>query len=193
MSLSPESITAVILCGGAGRRMGGRDKPLLELDGVSFVERICRSLERRVSRVIISANRNLKSYAAIAEVVSDDGDGQGPLDGIATCARICRTPFLFVCPGDAPHLQASVVDRLARALEMTHTTTVVASDGTRRQNLHLLMRSEAGLNIRHYLASGRRSVSGWLDETGAVAVEMPDLAESFTDYDSSSDLSGAAV
>lgn len=186
--MPPEELTAVILCGGAGRRMGGRDKPLVELDGMSFAARITQSLKTRVSRVMISANRNLDAYAGIGEVVSDDGRGQGPLDGIATCARRCRTPYLFVCPGDGPHLKAAVIDRLADALAKTDAPIVVASDGTQRQNLYLLMRPAEGDGVRRYLDSGRRSVSGWLDETGAIEVAMPDLAGSFKDYDSSNDL-----
>jgi molybdopterin-guanine dinucleotide biosynthesis protein A len=186
--LAPQSLTAIILCGGAGRRMGGRDKPLLDLDGKPFVAWIAQRLNDRVSHVIISANRNLEAYAGLGEVIPDDGEGRGPLEGIATCAGHCRTPFLFVCPGDAPHLDAAVVDRLAQAQKKTDAPAVVASDGSRRQNLHLLMKSNQGIRIRRYLESGRRSVSGWLDEIGAVAVEMPDLAGSFRDYDSSDDL-----
>jgi molybdopterin-guanine dinucleotide biosynthesis protein A len=188
VSLPPESLTALVLCGGAGRRMSGRDKPLLDLKGRPFVAWIAESVKDRVSQVIISANRNLQAYLEVGEVLPDDGAGQGPLDGIATCARRCRTPFLFVCPGDAPHLDAAVIDRLAEAMEKTDAPVVVASDGEQRQNLHLLMKSDESARILSYLESGRRSVSGWLDEVGAVVVEMPELAGSFKDYDSSDDL-----
>ncbi len=168
--------------------MGGRDKPLLQLDGKTFVARIAEILASRANQVMISANRNLATYAEIGEVVPDEAEGQGPLQGIASCATRCQTAFLFVCPGDAPHLDATVIDRLAEGIESTQAAAVVASDGLRRQNLHLLLHSDQGARIRRYLDSGRRSVSGWLDEIGAQEVAMPDLAESFRDYDTSEDL-----
>ena len=57
-------ITAVILAGGRGQRLGGRDKGLVELDGSPLVAHILASISPQVGAVIINANRNREHYAA---------------------------------------------------------------------------------------------------------------------------------
>ena len=65
---------------------------------------------------------------------------------------------------------------------------VVAHDGERRQQLHLMIRGSCAASIRAYLDGGGRSVHGWLDQQRVSEVAMPDLAASFRDLDAPGDL-----
>ena len=47
MSISDKDITAVILAGGQGRRMGGQDKGLIEINGRILVAILIDRLEQR--------------------------------------------------------------------------------------------------------------------------------------------------
>ena len=57
--IEAKEITGVILAGGRGRRMGGQDKGLVELDGEPLVGRILSDLAPQVGQILINANRNL--------------------------------------------------------------------------------------------------------------------------------------
>ena len=62
-------ITAAILAGGAGTRLGGRDKGLEPLDGLLLVEHVIGAL-RDVDAVLIVANRNHDAYACHARTIA---------------------------------------------------------------------------------------------------------------------------
>lgn len=182
--------SVVILCGGAGRRVGGQDKPLIELSGEPLIAHLRRRLDG-IGPLLISANRNADLYASYGRVVPDRlDDHQGPLAGIAACLPLIAGEFAFVCPGDCPLVSAALAHRLLAALAAAPTDVgaVCAHDGTRRQPLHLAVRKDQRTSLEAYLAEGGRSVLGWLDQVGAVDVPCGDLADAFQDLDKAADL-----
>ena len=102
MPISREQITAVILAGGRGRRMGGDDKGLVELNGRPLIKHVLAVIAPQVSSVILNANRNLDRYAGFGyPVVRDDLLGfQGPLAGFAAAMAAATTPYLITMPCD---------------------------------------------------------------------------------------------
>ncbi|EWH00253.1 hypothetical protein Q427_20505 [Halomonas sp. BC04] len=72
-------VTGLILAGGQGRRMGGRDKGLEPFAGRPLVTHVRERLEGRVANVWINANRHHEIYRSLADrVVADiEGDYQG--------------------------------------------------------------------------------------------------------------------
>lgn len=180
----------IVLCGGAGRRAGGRDKPLIELDGKPLIAHLQRRLDR-IGPLLVSANRNLDRYARYGQVVPDRLEGhQGPLAGIAACLPHAPGDAAFICPGDCPLVGATLARRLLDALAAAplDTGAVCAHDGVRRQPLHLAVRKNQTASLEAYLAEGGRSVLGWLDEVRALEVPCADLASAFLDVDDEPDL-----
>jgi molybdopterin-guanine dinucleotide biosynthesis protein A len=184
------SITGAVLCGGAGRRAGGIDKPLIEWRGHTLVHTVVQRLAPQVARILISANRNLDAYRALAATVTDRlGTYQGPLAGIDACLATCRDPWLFVCPGDTPELSRNLVARLAYAIG--DAPVAVAHDGTRTQHLHMLIRCDAVRpDLDATLARGERSVHRWLGSR-ACEVDCADIAASFANFNTPADLEEA--
>ena len=97
-------ISALVLCGGEGRRFGGADKPLAVFNGDlgtrPMVDYVIHRLPEN-SRVFISANRNFDQYALRGRVVLDEETAlsqRGPLVGIYAGMLACPTPWLLVCP-----------------------------------------------------------------------------------------------
>lgn len=120
--IAPGEITGIILCGGKAQRMLGAEKPLRLLSGAPLVEHVRRRLAPQVSRVVISANRELDRYAAWGDtVVPDAMAGLGPLGGLESALRVVTTPYTFCCPGDAPLLDRQLVSRLTVAMERVDT------------------------------------------------------------------------
>ena len=62
MKLDKSQISAVILAGGQGMRMGKVNKGLLSLQGQAMIRHVIGRLEPQVSRIIISANQDVDVY-----------------------------------------------------------------------------------------------------------------------------------
>ena len=90
ISIDRSDITAVILAGGRGQRMGGQDKGLVTLWGKPLIKHILKTLDGQVGGIVISANRSLEHYREFGHPVIEDGVGEnrGPLAGVAAALRV---------------------------------------------------------------------------------------------------------
>jgi molybdopterin-guanine dinucleotide biosynthesis protein A len=185
-------ITGLILCGGGGTRIDGRDKPLEHLFGTPLVEHVRRRLLPQVARIVISCNRNAPVYARWGDtIVTDDMPGCGPLAGIVAGLARADTDYLFVCPGDAPFLSTTLVDRLAHALNGDTADIVLPHDGIRQQPLFLLIRRSLATPLRHYLDAGGRAAHTFIDQQRHAVVDAAFEAESFVNINTTAELAAA--
>ena len=116
-------LTGMVLAGGEGRRMGGRDKGLEPFAGLPLVGHVVKRLEGQVAELLINANRNADAYRffadrVIADVVMDGAEGgfKGPLMGIYSGLRAAKTPWLLVAPCDSPALPDDLVARMVQGV-----------------------------------------------------------------------------
>lgn len=194
MQANNDDITAVILAGGLGRRMQGRDKGLLPIDGVPMVARIHAAIAAQVGAVLINANRNLADYAEIGPpVVTDVVEGHpGPLAGFLTGLTHCRTPLLLTLPCDTPAVVPFLATRLRDALEQAGADAAVAHDGERLQPVYALLRRDAVLpGLGDTIASGQRGLERWLTTQHAVTVDFSDARESFANLNTPEEYAAA--
>lgn len=188
-----EAITGLVLCGGAGRRVGGADKPLLPWRGRPLIEHVVERLSPQVGGLLISANRNIDRYARYGRVITDALPGfPGPLAGIHAALGICPTPWLLACPGDAPELPRDLAQRLLTAVKAgcrtgAPATAAVAHDGERMQPLPLLVHCSMLTSLETYLACGGRSVHGWLANISTAVAEFSREAAAFRSRNSPGD------
>lgn len=160
-----ENITGLVLAGGAARRMGGVDKGLTMLAERPLIDWVLEALRPQTLTLLISANRNLDRYAATGCPVVTDRlqDFQGPLAGIAAAMARIDTAWLLVSPCDTPLIPRDLGCRLADALAGQAARIAIAADPRRTHPLHALIPRTAAADLDAYLATGRRSVTGWLD------------------------------
>jgi len=109
---------ALILAGGRATRMGGGDKPFLEVGGVPMLARIIAVLQADIADIAISANGDAARFAAFRLPVVRDGAfaGEGPLAGVLAgldWAAACDADALLTVPGDAPFIPAGLAAALA--------------------------------------------------------------------------------
>jgi molybdopterin-guanine dinucleotide biosynthesis protein A len=118
-----DSVAAFVLAGGASTRMG-RDKALLELDGVPMLLRMTRLAEPHVAS--FAAVGPPERYASLAlDVVPDHWPGTGPLGGIATALRVSSSEWNLVLGCDLPYLTEEWINWLiARARESSAQAVV---------------------------------------------------------------------
>ena len=90
------SLGAIILCGGASRRMG-RDKAVLDWDGRRAVDRVATLARAAGAEALVAAGADLG-----LPWVPDDEAGAGPVGGVLAGARALGTERLLVLAVDAP-------------------------------------------------------------------------------------------
>ena len=169
------SVAGLVLAGGRGARIGGRDKGLVRFRGKILAARAAGLLAPVCDVVAVSANRHVSRYASWADLVTTDRHGGflGPLAGIAAGLAAVRTRWLVTCPCDATGVPADVPGRLLRAARSHGGITVaVLRDEARLQPLLMAVRGNARPGIEAYLARGGRSVHGWLSTTSVVEVKI---------------------
>lgn len=161
--IRPEDITAVVLAGGQGSRMGGRDKGLVSFRGKSLVSHAVDAIRQQLDRVIINANRNLDDYAALGlPVISDELTGfQGPLAGFLAALDAVETSYILTLPCDGPVVHPDYAARMRQAINSKGADIVVASDGAWMQPVYALVPRALRDDLAAFLASGERKIDRW--------------------------------
>lgn len=184
MSLHCADVTAAILAGGEGCRVGGRDKGLLILAGEPLIAHVIAVLREQVGANVICANRNTGEYARFAPVLADEQPGfQGPLAGIASALAHCATPWLLTVPVDCPRPPADLARRLYDCCRQKNVSIAVAHDGARRQPLFALYRRELATVAAQALARNV-AVWRWQDEAEAIEVDFSTDRHAFANLNS---------
>jgi uncharacterized protein len=100
--------SCLILAGGQGRRLTP-DKPLLEINRRSIIERTAGVAVSLFEEVLLVTNTPQKYGFLILPLVTDERNGCGPLMGIYSGLRRIRHEVAFVCAADMPFLNEGVI------------------------------------------------------------------------------------
>lgn len=182
MHIDPkQTITALILAGGRGSRMGGQDKGLIEFTGQPLIAHILQAIKPQVAQIMVSANRNQTRYAEFGYPVLADplDDYQGPLAGMQAGLEAIDTPLMLVLPCDGPFVDSHLAQRLLHGLDSAQADIAVAHDGTRLQPVHVLLRRELLPSLKAYLDQGDRKIDLWYAQHNWTKVDFSDHPEQF--------------
>ncbi len=176
-----EQISALILAGGRGSRMGHVDKGLQPFRGTTMVQHVLERLAPQVGSVSINANQNLAAYAAFGVPVwPDQTTGfAGPLAGLEAGLRQCSTPYLVSAPCDSPFLPADLASRLFDALQSQGADVALAvtqEAGMRKQPhpVFCLIKTSLLPLLSRYLLEGGRKMDGWYADLKVAEVLFDD-------------------
>ncbi|WP_320838091.1 molybdenum cofactor guanylyltransferase MobA [Zhongshania sp.] len=184
------TVTALILAGGAGRRMNGQDKGLLLWQSKPLIAHIIDRLPKDVAQVLISCNRNIDHYQQYAVTVCDVlPDYQGPLAGLYAALQTISTHQTLILPCDSPTPPRDLLDRLSRELTKHQADICYAHDGERGQYLFALLNNELKTHLAGYLRSGERSVNQWYKQMNCVHADFSDQTSAFRNINQLSDFS----
>ncbi|MBK1691935.1 molybdenum cofactor guanylyltransferase MobA [Ectothiorhodospira mobilis] len=189
MPLPPHALTGILLAGGRGLRMDGRDKGLVSVAGRPMAAWALDRLTPQVDRVLISANRHGPAYAAFGHpVVGDAVTGHaGPLAGLSAALALADTPWVITCPCDCPRPPRDLVARLEAARRRTGAPAAVAHDGTRLQPLFALLASALHPDLQEHLHRGGRRAGEWLLAQGAVMADFSHHPRAFDNINTEAD------
>lgn len=184
------SVDAIVLAGGEARRMGGRDKGLMQWRDKALIAHVLSRIAPQVDRIAISANRSLTRYRELGfEVYQDIRSGfQGPLAGIEACVTFCRADYTLIVSCDMPLLPADLTERLANTLDASAVTATFVDDGERQHYLCALVKTPELATISAYLDGNQRSVRAWLGEIGAKETSFSDNSSAFHNINQPDDI-----
>lgn len=181
-----DGISAIILSGGKGRRMGQQNKGLIQYHSQPMIQHVIDRIAPQVDDIVISANLDIKAYERFGyPVVTDQTESAGPLTGILSASAACQHTTILVVPCDMPLLPTDLVDRLLAA--MTTDAVSICSDG-QEQPLVSLINSKAMSEIEIQLKQGDGSVKAWLRRIRGTNLAWDDHPEAFRNLNHTSDL-----
>ncbi len=183
-------ITAMVLAGGRGTRMGGADKGLQNFNGTPLALHTLIRLNLQsggpLGGTMINANRNLAAYESFGAPVWPDviDDFAGPLAGMLTGLERCETPLLMTVPCDTPLFPLDMVERLLDAMQREDADIAMVAapeadkDGvakTRAQPVFSLMKIDLMESLADFTAQGGRKIDAWtaLHKTVLVPFDLP--------------------
>lgn len=199
--VASDAVTAIVLAGGAGRRMRqrpcgvGAPKPLLLLGGRTLIERVVAAVQPLVAGVIVVANDPEAMAFLNLPTVPDVEPGRGPLMGLYSGLQACETPHALAVACDAPFLQPALLQALIARRRPDALTLPETGHGP--QPMPGLYPTALAPNIAALLERGRAALR---DLAASVPVELLTKEEvraldpegrSFKDLDTPEDLAAA--
>ncbi|MFE9766875.1 DUF6457 domain-containing protein [Streptomyces sp. NPDC005808] len=112
---------AVVLAGGAARRLGGVDKPAVRVGGRPLLDRVLAACAGAATTVVVAEPRSTARPVVWAR---EDPPGGGPLAALGAGLRHTTAEFVVVLSADLPFLEAGTVRRLVEALQLSTTRPV---------------------------------------------------------------------
>jgi molybdopterin-guanine dinucleotide biosynthesis protein A len=104
---------AVVLAGGAARRLGGADKPGVRVGGRALLDRVLAACAGATRTVVVARPR---ATARPVEWAREDPPGGGPLAALDAGLRHTTAPYVVVLSADLPFLEAGTVRSLLDTL-----------------------------------------------------------------------------
>lgn len=190
--------SAVVLAGGASRRMG-RDKRMLpwgtDADGRprTLLQSVVDTLASITDDVIVVAND--QPGVERARVVPDAIPGSGSLGGILSGIEAARHERVFVAAADMPFVNVALVRNLLGRLEVHDA--VVPIIGGRPEPLHAVYGPAVAIAARRQIARGQLKIALAFEGLDVVRVPEAELREfdpelrSFRNVNTPEDFAGA--
>jgi molybdopterin-guanine dinucleotide biosynthesis protein A len=174
----------LVLAGGLARRMGGGDKALIEIGGVTILDRVLATLSGQCTDIIINANGDPERFADTGcEVVPDNVSNYpcplaGILAGLDWLSRQNNgVEWIVSVPGDCPFLPDDLVERLhqARRKMGAGVPLACARSGEWRHPVIGLWPLALRADLRKALVDeDLRKIEVWTARHGCAIAEWPD-------------------
>ncbi|MEE1763176.1 MULTISPECIES: NTP transferase domain-containing protein [unclassified Streptomyces] len=108
-----EVFDAVVLAGGAARRLGGTDKPAVRVGGRALLDRVLSACAGAGTTVVVADPRPTARPVLWSR---EEPPGGGPLAALGAGLRHTTAPYVVVLSADLPFLDEGTVRRLLDAL-----------------------------------------------------------------------------
>ena len=196
------NVVGLLLAGGQSRRMGGGDKALRLLGGVSLLDRVIARLWPQVGALVINGNGDPARFAGFGLPVVADSipDFAGPLAGVLAgldwaAVHWPEWDFVVSVATDAPFLPGDLVTRLMQGREKGDADLACAASGGRAHPVFGLWPVRLREDLRHaVVVEGVRKVDEWTARHSLVTVSFAERpVDPFFNANRPEDLTAAAA
>ena len=171
----------LILAGGLARRMGGGDKPLKAIGGMTILDRVLGRLRPQCRAMVLNANGDPARFAStgLAVIPDDVPDFAGPLAGILAgldwaAAHAPDIGYVASVPGDCPFLPKDLVARLHGVRTTANLPLACARSGEWRHPVVAIWPVALRADLRHALTvEGLRKIEIWTARHGVALADWP--------------------
>ncbi len=179
MDTQTTKFSGIILAGGEGKRVGGRDKGLICYHNKPLIEHVINQVKSQTEQIIISANRNIKQYEAYGcQVVSDSKQQcHGPMAGIAAALPFCNNDWVLIVPCDMPLLPTDLIQQLASSSQKN----IYIAESSQRLQLVFLMHKKLLPSITQSLNNNQLRLMQWAksQQHEVIAISGDDTFKNF--------------
>jgi molybdopterin-guanine dinucleotide biosynthesis protein A len=152
----------------------GRDKALIEVDGVPMACRVAAALRQAGATAVIAVGGDLAALRALGlDARADDHPGEGPLGGILTALRLAGEDIVAVAACDLPSIDPAELAAVVAALDATADAAVPVVDG-RLEPLHAAYRARCRPVLAAAFDRGERAVRRALVALSVVEIRPVD-------------------
>jgi len=170
-------LTAVIMSGGKGRRLGGIDKPLITIGGQRLIDRTFQIVSHCCQEVLISSNNPQPYREFPATTIPDLYPHHGALGGMYSCMLQASFPYVLIVAGDMPFISAAAIRYLWSQHEGYDVILPKSSDG--HQPLHTIYSKNCMVKIKKQLDCGKLKISGFFPEVRVLEIPTEQHASYF--------------
>jgi molybdenum cofactor guanylyltransferase len=195
-------VVGLLLAGGLSRRMGGGDKGLRLLGGVSLLERVIARMQPQVAALVLNANGNPERFARFGLPVVPDSvpDFAGPLAGVLagldwTALHRPDCTCVVSVATDSPFLPRDLVSRFTAGVEEAQADLACAASAGQTHPVIGLWPVRLREDLRHaVVAEGIRKVDQWTARHRLATVEfVSEPVDPFFNANRPEDLAAAAT
>ncbi|MFH9981507.1 NTP transferase domain-containing protein [Streptomyces sp. NPDC017179] len=162
-SYEPLAHDAVVLAGGAARRLGGADKPGLRIGGRALLDRVLDACADAGTTVVVADPRPTVRPVRWAR---EEPAGAGPLAALDAGLRHTTADHVVVLSADLPFLERGTVRRLLTALRADRSDGVLITDADGHDQP--LVAAYRARSLRRALAGLARCASDGSAEGGTL-------------------------
>lgn len=175
------SVTAVVLAGGQGQRMGGEDKGWVQFNGRPMIHHVLEHITPQVDAVLINANRTREAYESLGFPVVEDLEAgfHGPLMGMLTGLTHAKTDWVLFVPCDTPLLPENIAAKLLTSVQENRVDIAVVHDGERLQPVISVVNRRLLPSLQNWLNEGKRKIDRWYMQHAMVVVPFDAPEEVF--------------
>ncbi|MFF7385613.1 NTP transferase domain-containing protein [Streptomyces griseoluteus] len=149
---------AVVLAGGGARRLGGADKPGVQVGGRALLDRVLAACDDAATTVVVADPR---ATARPVRWAREEPAGGGPVAALDAGLRLTTSAYAVVLSADLPFLGADTVHRLLAALRGGDADgAMLTDDDGRDQPLVAAYRTASLRRALAALAAGGAEPSG---------------------------------
>jgi molybdopterin-guanine dinucleotide biosynthesis protein A len=163
-----KGLVGLVLCGGSSTRMG-RDKALLEIDGVPLVLRVASLVAEVANPVLLAPGSPGRLGDLGYPDVADDPPGSGPLGGLIGGLACSPHSLVAVVAVDMPFVSPRLLALLADLHAGEDVVVPVTDSGV--QPLHAVYATTALAGLRRSQGAGRSALRLALRELRVRRVE----------------------